>query len=178
MSRLIVNQIQGDAVTKNIEIPSGHTLYSPGHVIQYFHTVQTYSLALATLNTYVDYHSTQGQITITPKSTSSKILIECMWQAYIGNNAGSSEWSSINCRILRGSTVITAADPNTTDYMTATYGGDASREMVYGNISNFDSPATTSEITYKVQFNKRIGGSTQYVNRYGRGYMRVMEIAQ
>lgn len=178
MSRLVVNQIQGDAATKEVEIPSGHTLYAPGHVIQYFHTVQTASLSLSSTSTWVDYHATQGEIAITPKSTSSKILIEVMWQAYVGNNAGASEWSGVTCRILRGSTVITAADPNTTDYMTSTYGGDASREMMYGNISHFDSPATTSETTYKVQFNKRHGGNTQYVNRYGRGYMRVMEIAQ
>lgn len=118
-----------------------------------------------------------ASMTITPTATTSSILIEFFANAYVGNNESSTVWSSIQFRILRdGSTVLTAPNPNTTDYHIAQFGGDNNRMMGTFGFAQIDSPSTTSSTTYKVQC-FRNGSQSQYVNRYGRGGMSLTEIA-
>ena len=100
-------------------------------------------------------------VTITPAAATSKIFI----LVDIKGN-GTAGASTLQARLLRGSTVIAAGD--TAGSRTPANGqifiNDAS---VASSVPMhfLDSPATTSATTYKVQINASSGGQTSYVNR-------------
>ena len=166
MSRLIVNQIQGDAVTKNIEIPAEHVLYAPGHVIQVVGNSSTTSASTTSTSSYTDGTPT---VTITPKSSSSKIVMICSVSA---ESSGSGTDRGIRLRLLRDSTVIQTQTYNL--YMSSNNNQRISQVTMH----HYDSPATTSAVTYKFQFNPTGSSSTARVNHYGASNITVMEIAQ
>ena len=86
MSRLIVNQIQGDAVSKEIEIPSGHKLKSseagaivqPGAIVQSVHTF---------IKGGSDYGSgtdpTVGNHTGTSSTTGADVDGDGFWESHV-----------------------------------------------------------------------------------------------
>jgi hypothetical protein len=89
--------------------------------------------------TYADTTLTQ---TITPSSTSSKILV-------IANHpncyrSGTSTANSLSLRLYRGATLL---ETQTTLGETGSVGNIFSTQIVY-----FDSPSSTSALTYKTQF--------------------------
>ena len=173
MSKIFVNEIRGKTAAGTVKMPAGN-------IIQTEFVYVTSQTGIDTNNTYTDI--TGSSVTITPKFSNSKILVETFCQVYLGNNVSASAWNSCNLRLLRGSTVITAPDvAGTNDYFVATYGGDASREMAYGMLSQIDTPSTTSATTYKLQGAMRHGHDGDaliYVNRYARGMIKATEISQ
>lgn len=81
MSRLIVNQIQGDAVSKQIEIPTGHkltgaagTIVTPGQVIQVVNTNWGTNNGPFNTSSNAYVQMTGLDTTITPKASGSHIL--------------------------------------------------------------------------------------------------------
>jgi len=89
--------------------------------------------------TYADTTLTQ---TITPSSTSSKILV-------IANHpncyrSGTSTANSLNLRLYRGATLL---ETQTLLGETGSVGNIFSTQIIY-----FDSPSSTSALTYKTQF--------------------------
>ena len=171
-STLTVDTIVGATTAGTVKMPAGN-------IIQTEFVYVTSQTGIDTNNTYTDI--TGCSVTITPKFSNSKILVETFCQVYLGNNVSAGTWNSLNMRLLRGSTVITAPDvAGTNDYFVATYGGDASREMAYGMLSQIDTPSTTSATTYKLQGAMRHGWDSNalvYVNRYGRGMIKATEIS-
>jgi len=141
MSELSLGQIKGLTVNSNVvTVPSGHTLYAPGHVIQ---VVQSSTVTPVT-NTSSTYADTTLSATITPKSTTSKILVTVSHQYQTATSPiGNDTWFSI--RIVRGSTVI--IEPATT-YETGRGAGELRGRF---NTTYLDSPNTTSPINYKTQ---------------------------
>ena len=130
-------------------------------------------------NTWTDVP--EATITFTPKYSNSKLLIETYQHVYLGNNGASNEWMSCRLRIMAGSSNLSQTDANSTDYYAATYGGDNSREMAYALESAYYSPDSASAIVFKIQANYggSSGGSRSIlINRYARGMLKVMEIAQ
>lgn len=120
--------------------------------------------ASTTANTYTDSGLTA---TITPSSSTSKILVIASMQSF-GSTSGSS---NIAFQIVRTSTSVQ-------EFVYANWGG-----MVNASIQAFDSPATTSATTYKVQFKLRSGSGTAYTqyadaNGQGTSFLTLMEIAQ
>lgn len=95
---------------------------------------------------------------ITPSSTSSKILVLVNVQgAGKQNNNTQAQF-----RLLRGSTQI--------HLISSLVGGTASSAENYiGTVSTtyLDSPSTTSATTYKIQFKSTTNTSTVAVNNYG-----------
>jgi hypothetical protein len=89
--------------------------------------------------------------TITPQSTTSKILI-----VYSVSNYNSGAITGMSLRLFRGATaLITTAD----------FGYNSSGDMaVYSTLVHYDSPASVSALTYKVQFNRNQGTNIVYVN--------------
>ena len=173
-STLNVDNIVGATTAGSIHIP--------GSVVQ-VQSVQCgsngNSLTVTAGDTWTDIP--EATITFIPKFPTSKLLIETYQHGYLGNNSGSTDWSSCNLRILAGATNLSLSDTNTTDYYIATYGGDNSREMAYALESAYYSPGSTAAVIYKVQMNFRAGsgGSANViVNRYGRGMFKILEIAQ
>lgn len=103
-------------------------------------------------------------VTITPSSTSSKMLI--LVQACIGFITD----DNVGYVIRRGSTLLTDYMPTGAgDRMTAASGGVTRNNAYLGNVNgNFlDSPATTSAITYSVRlkYGRTDDNRTIYLNR-------------
>jgi hypothetical protein len=112
---------------------------------------------------------TNFNVTITPTSTSSKILVNSLVQL------GSSDWAGLNVvRKVTGQADVIINQGNDTlgSKQNSTYGSiniaqwateiTAPMAMVY-----LDSPATTSTVTYQVQVVARWGTTAQtvYINR-------------
>lgn len=192
-SEIIVQTIKAPTSGSNankVIIPSGVTLDasagtlrpSAGAVVQ-TQSVQCGStnnhLTLTTAGVWTDIP--EATITFTPKYSNSKILIETYQHGYLGNNGPSNEWMGLNLRIMADSSNLSQTNANTGDYYAATYGGDNSREMAYALESAYYSPDSTNTIVFKVQgfFRGATGGNKSViVNRYARGMLKVMEIAQ
>ena len=156
MSTLSVDNFQG--LTSNvITMASGQILYAPGHVIQLQQTVKTDTFSAAPNGTWTDI--TGMSVTITPKKTSSKILL---FVSTVG--AGSSTTPKI--RILRDATTIAVGDTSGSK-QSAMIGSylmkDANQTDTYTN-HFLDSPITISPITYKLQVNND-NTQTFFLNR-------------
>ena len=119
-------------------------------------------------NTLIDTGLTA---TITPRSTSSKILVLINHNQNVKSNGDSS--NGISFRLFRGATSIQTM----TDYL----GYTQSASAVYFSFSSsyLDSPATTSATTYKTQFassNNTASVSVQNQAANSPSFITLMEI--
>jgi len=102
---------------------------------------------------------------ITPSSTSSKILVTC------NMILGGSNMYGLYTYLLRDSTKIMLGDaasnrPRVTKNITDYHDGNVEHyKSVDVDISYLDSPSTTSSVTYKVQGAVWGGSNTVYLNR-------------
>ena len=120
----------------------------------------------STTTTYVD---TGLSASITPSSTSSKILVTVHQNGGLKESAG----SGVLVQLLRGSTVLTK--------LTHAAGYNNQAQVAYlGAISTeyLDSPSTTSAVTYKTQYanNQSISSSHLQVGSTT-SFITLMEIA-
>ena len=130
MSELFVNKIQSHTDANNhVEIASGHILYAPGHVIQVVQAVSDTEVTVATAATWTSLMTG----TITPKSSSSKIMIMCSAASLQRRN------TTIGYKVRRGSTDVVVQ---------AMYSEDNPWRGNSLCLNYLDSPATTSAITY------------------------------
>ena len=99
-------------------------------------------------------------VAITPKSTSSKILVE----AQISINASSTYTKFVD--LVRGSTSIFRGGDASDNKIECTVWGrdEANVGGQVWNISYLDSPSSTSELTYKLQTSVQSGGEVT-INR-------------
>ena len=149
---------------KAIQAPSGYKLAMPaGHVLQVVNVIKTDTWTYSGSTTFQDI--TGLAATITPTSSSSKILV----QVNININ-GSERYHG--ARLLRGSTIIGAGDTSSNRSSVSISSGsnqDESHNAYVMRNSSFlflDSPSTTSATTYKVQaVSTQSAGATTYVNR-------------
>jgi len=132
-----------------------------GSVLQIVTGTTTTQLANAT-TTYADAGLSAS---ITPKSTTSKILVLSSLGYYNSTSA-----SKMKFNIVRGSTQINETNP---------LGGDAANIDGGCTLMVLDSPGTTSSTTYKVQFRIFDGGGTTYIRASSTAifYITLMEIA-
>lgn len=159
--------------TNSVEIYDGsawkRVVNTTGSVLQI--VTATYSTATANnTNTFAD---TGLSASITPYSTSSKVLV-FVNQTGSGKAAGNSG-TTLEIRLLRGASVITE------------HGGIAynatSQQVIVGTAAfmYLDSPATTSSTTYKTQFANSVNATGVIVqNNSGRANVStivLMEIA-
>jgi hypothetical protein len=136
-----------NSITK-AKMGSGSTWAPVGTVVQAVSA--TYSTE--TTNSTTTYADTGLTASITPTSSSSKILV-LVTIAGCQKSSGSSS-NGLDLKLLRGST----------DLITFTrYGGwtGTTLNLTFGNNSTeyLDSPATTSSTTYKVQFRNETGSA-------------------
>lgn len=150
------------AADRTLELPSNAdgtilTTTSPktGNIIQVVQTFKNDSFS-TTSTSYVDI--TGFSVTITPSSTSNKILL--LNFAGISTSGNSSvQWMNL----LRGSTAIAQPSVSTGFSSTATIYPAANGNMVSWSYSFLDSPNTTSAVTYKWQIKGYT--NTQYINQ-------------
>ena len=126
-----------------------------GAILQVVQTFKNDSFS-TTSTSYVDI--TGFSVTITPSSTSNKILL--LNFAGISTD-GSSSVQYMN--LLRGSTAIAQPSSSTGFSSTATNYPYLASNMVPWSYSFLDSPSTTSATTYKWQIKGYTG--TQYINQ-------------
>lgn len=167
MSQLSIGQLKGLTVNNNtITVPSGHTLYAPGHVVQVATSTSITSTSIATTS-YTQVGGSALTVSITPKSINSKIIIFA--------NIGYYSPAAINgyLSIFRNGTVNIGESG---------YYAYQAGEFNYGSLTLSDVPATTSQLTYSVYAK---GGSTalwhvNYADGGGqvRSTITAMEIAQ
>ena len=138
-----------------------------GKVIQIVNA-HTGTQATSNSTTYADTGLTA---TITPSSTSSKVLV--LIQQSVGKQ-GHNTWGQI--RVYRDSTEI----GGTVAGRSIGYTGDSANNYVGMGFTNslLDTPSSTSALVYKTQFNNNEAGGTIRVQvDSGQSYMTLMEIA-
>ena len=142
-ARLAVGGTNGHVLTVNSGATNGIEWAAPaggGKVLQVVMGTTTTSATNST-NTYADTNLTA---TITPSSTSSKVLVMAM-NGSIQKGAGNAT-NDIYIRLMRGATQIGGV-------ISGLYTNTAIINRQTSAIYNYlDSPATTSATTYKTQF--------------------------
>jgi hypothetical protein len=111
-----------------------------------------------TLSTFISttsgtYADTGLTATITPRSTSSSILVMVNGSGY---TSGAGSYAQII--LVRGATTLISLN-NIYGYAVSTTGVNSSMNTAY-----LDSPATTSATVYKVQWRRDAGAATVYLN--------------
>lgn len=163
MSELAVGQLKGLLANSNkITVPSGHTLYAPGHIIQVVQGVLTSPVTFTTANSWT---SVGISASITPKFSTSKILISV--HIGIGANAAGDNYDSA-FGLFRSGTQIALPDANSqlSSFLPFGVRGFSQYEMTTVSNSYLDSPAMTSSITYDVRAFST-NGNAKYINRTG-----------
>lgn len=131
----------------------------------------TYSTIMnTTSSTYSDMNLS---LSITPSSSSNKILIHAYCLTAIGGTGGTDAGGGV--AILRNSTFITNDSSVYSHYVYDAGASNAEAANIF-SACVLDSPATTSAITYKCQFAAFYGG-TFYVHRGTPSYIIAMEIS-
>ena len=111
--------------------------------------------------------------TITPKFSTSKILITSNPIMLLNNGSGNSQ--KVALKLLRGSTSIFEQN----DFATHQVDGASAVYIDYLGMAlyhqHLDSPGTTSAVTYKIQIRQHAGGGTTYVQ--ANSNMCLMEVS-
>ena len=151
-------ELQSGGITKATVNSSGLT--SPGHILQVLQSVKTDTFS-TTSQTLVDVSDLS--VTITPSSTSSKILVHMDLMVAVSFHVG-------GLQLVRDTTNIYQGDAagNRTRFTIAI--GIPPSSDGYNQRSSamfLDSPSTTSATTYKIQAINRVdtSGGTMYINR-------------
>ena len=147
---------------------TGARVLSAGHVVQV--VTNTYSTETSTGST--SYTDTGLTGTITPTSTSSKILVLCnLCSSGVQQTSGADAQG--NYKLLRGSTDLMEAVMRSYDY-------GNSGHIMFGQylMSWLDSPSTTSATTYKLQQKRVAGASIRICESNNPSLMHLLEVAQ
>ena len=133
VSTLKTNTIQA-ATGTTVNVASGHVLNAPGHVLQ----VVSGTAATETSFTASSFFATSTSVSITPTSTSSKILVSAVVPVQCATSG------LITYTLYRGSTNL----GNSTYGMGRFY--DNNSRDTNATMIILDSPSTTSATTYAV----------------------------
>jgi len=154
-----MSQVRTNSIVPVGGIPAGS---NGGGIIQCVSTTKTDTFS-TTASGFTDV--TGLSVTITPRSSSNKILI------YASISMGHSEFYNENFywKILRDSTSIAVS----TSATSVSASGGHNMYLSGGNVPfaagsskmHLDSPATTSATTYKIQISKNAAAATIFVNR-------------
>jgi len=156
-----VNKVQSSAIETG-DLPTGSVL----QVRQTTGTTTISTTSFTSTNTWTDHYS----LSITPSSTSSKILI--LSTNPVGITGNTPMRGSL--RLLRDTTNIW----NTADWKEMFHVRNAADEVdMFLTFQYLDSPATTSSITYKIQGVMQTGTSMRMQQASRGTEMTLLEIA-
>jgi len=158
-----MSQVRTNSLVPAGGIPGGA---SGGGIIQVVSVIKTDTFS-STSTSFADISGLS--VSITPQTTSNKILILCQI------NHGQSPEAGQTIRLMRGGTAIAIGDA-------AGVRTRGSTGLPYLNIYNIeshsiihvDSPATTSSTTYKLQM-IACGGTIHHINRNGYDDNRIFD---
>ena len=140
-----MSQLRTNSIVPVGGIPAGA---SGGGIIQVV-SVESTTNGSTNSTTFIDFPGLTA--TITPRSTSSKILVNVCMVVYT--------------RLLRGSTKILPNGTGTESYAYSLRTSGNGYDSPVTTLTYLDSPATTSATTYKVQISDTGGGYTTFYNR-------------
>ena len=172
-SELHVDAIKHSGGTSALTINSSGSVSIPGSVVQVVEKVSTANTTFTT-NSYADH----DELAITPKFSTSKMYLTFTGRVKYGNQLASQErarggfqWN----RFVGGSSQQTYAH-STEQFHSKGVSNDGSLEFSFTvTYSVFDTPATSSQITYKLQVINSHGDNDFSVSH---GQITIMEIAQ
>jgi hypothetical protein len=145
-----------------IAIPSGGKLTAPGHVLQ---VIQANTGTEVTHST--SYADTGLSASITPSSTSNKVLVRIEQACFAGGDGGGA------IKLMRDSTSIYTPAVNY-----AFYGDGSSLDLRNNHCYSFlDSPSSTSAITYKTQGRSYNSTVFKTQNDALKSFITLMEVA-
>lgn len=170
MSNLTIGTISGKPVNNNVvAMTAGHTLYSPGSVVQmvdykYPSTSDTYT-TIADGTSY----QTPISVTITPKFSTSKLVIhseaQCRFVAAYG----------IIGQLKRdGSYIGGSINNNSLFFM---YKGDAVNHHIQVHCNTSVTAGSVAPTTFTM-FVQPYAGTGEFNSGWGNNYIQVWEIAQ
>ena len=179
MSTLAVNTIQAQTGT-TVSVPTGQTLYAPGHVLQVVHhNSGTNGTEFTTTgNTFVSGGS-ECSITITPKFANSIIRVTASFNtdsAYTDSRPMYTFFRSIN-----GGSYSNLYSANTQGYDAIIRNHAIGERLLMQNTMDWydDNHNTTNSITYRVYFkNQNSGGTARIRNDIAPCVISATEIAQ
>ena len=173
MSKIYVDEIAG--------IASPSTVAIPGHVIQ----VVTNSYNTTTSTTSDSFSSTGLSASITPSSTTSKILVQVTlpmrFETVSGFDSRDETGGSVCIQRAIGASTITFGNAEY-EFGASGFGSLVNspiRIEQHVNIQSFDSPSSTSSVAYTVLMRARVGGPDRAISAYAgeNCYITLMEIA-
>jgi hypothetical protein len=147
-----------DGIIQSADLASG----VGGKILQVKQAVKTDTATISS-GTFADVSGLS--VSITPTSTSNKILVSC--NTYVSGTVN----SFIGFKILRDSTAIglgTGASGNRTNVSMATTNLNATSSaygLVNASFEFLDTPSSTSSLTYKLQWSSVLGNYVVYLNR-------------
>ena len=146
ITRLGVNNISNSTIANITALPAA---ISTGKILQVVNATKTDTLA-TTSSSFTDI--TGLSASITPSSTSNKIFVSLT--LYVGDD---SQTANVICNIVRDSTqlqetVVRLPQENQAEY-----------RMYNLSMTDYDSPSSTSSLTYKSQIKTNAG--TAVVNK-------------
>lgn len=128
-----------------------------GTIVQVVSTTKTDAFTMSS-TTFADV--TGLSATITPRSTSSKILVSATI-----SGAGVTGTVAIQAKLLRDSTDIAIGDAASTRQRVSAANVNGTSDLTTMGIEFLDLPNTTSSTTYKIQVRANNSGQTVAVNR-------------
>lgn len=140
-----------------------------GQVIQA--TTTTYTGTSS--SSYVD--ATGMTATITPTSSTSKVLVTVVFTSIIDGNPVTGGAGG-NCQIVRGSTAILTEAGGSAWYITGPSNYTSAALYNPVSITYLDSPATTSATTYKLQIRKFFSPLSYAINNGTTGIVTLQEV--
>ena len=150
-----------------VEKTSGNGVHIPGHVIQTLTDVSVITESTTTKASDNSFANTSLSITITPKSSSSKIIVN----AVASTGASHPGDGAVILRMIRDSTPIGIGNASGSKIRAGSGRGSdnqGSNSMLNIPLQVTDTPNTTSAVTYTLQFAVRgVGAQTAYLNRSG-----------
>ena len=140
----------------------GYGAFPTGSVLQVLQVVDTTRVTFTTTDTWADLGNLSQAIT--PKFSTSKILISCQ----LGTVDHAEDTYLVAFQYVRGSTDIGGGgvDGSRLNSSTAIRGMGSGDTNAYHSLvlpQFLDSPNTTSATTYKVQYRNRNGGNFHYL---------------
>ena len=158
----MASELRVDKIVPVDGVPSG----GGGGIIQVVQTVKT-DVFSESLNAHTTGSNNAIQVSITPKSNTSKVLI------LISLHGSSSYWGGVCCGawqgfLVRDGSIIVQGDASGSRQRMTMRAGDSDSSGVEEplNFNYLDSPATTSSVTYGVRLhNSDNGSATLFLNR-------------
>lgn len=169
MSNMTVGTLSGLSANGNkVTMASGHTLYTPGHIVQVINVENTIRYAQG-FSDQVALEVSGMSASITPKSANSKIVIMMRWSGEF--TAADRVYNSVFYVTRNGTKINVQSDPSNQAVSGLTVpslsyeGTDASSTMESASLFTTDSPGSTGEQTYKLVLVSNGAGGTLYTNR-------------